>query len=184
VHREVDSDFDYGIGFRSRDRREPDFFEFRHLQDFNRIKLTGGFGYLGGARKRIYFSEPPNPPKTKYSSSHKNAYVYALVNYPESVTITLGTSADFYRGIAVERNQINPKIGLSWTPFPGTNVRGAVFRTLKRSLISSQTIEPTNVAGFSQFFDDDNATDSWRYGLRWIKNGSDHKRAASIPKEI
>ena len=40
-----------------------------------------------------------------------------------------------------------------------------MLRALKRSLISSQTIEPTQVAGFNQFFDGINATDSWRYGL-------------------
>jgi hypothetical protein len=32
-------------------------------------------------------------------------------------------------------------------------------------LISNQTIEPTQVAGFNQFFDDSNGTESWRYGI-------------------
>ena len=35
---------------------------------------------------------------------------------------------------------------------------------MKRTLISDQTLEPTQVAGFNQFYDDFNATDSWRYG--------------------
>jgi hypothetical protein len=39
-----------------------------------------------------------------------------------------------------------------------------VFRTLKRTLITDQTLEPTQVAGFNQFFDDLNATESWCYG--------------------
>ena len=35
---------------------------------------------------------------------------------------------------------------------------------MKRTLITDQTIEPTQVAGFNQFFDDLNGTKSWRYG--------------------
>jgi hypothetical protein len=53
---------------------------------------------------------------------------------------------------------------LVWNPFESTTVRAAVFRTLKRTLITDQTLEPTQVAGFNQFFDDANATDAWRYG--------------------
>jgi outer membrane receptor protein involved in Fe transport len=35
----------------------------------------------------------------------------------------------------------------------------------ERALISSQTIEPTQVAGFNQFFEDGEGTDSQRYGI-------------------
>ena len=44
-------------------------------------------------------------------------------------------------------------------------MRGASFRTLKRTVISSQTIEPTQVAGFNQFFDGANGTDAWRHAI-------------------
>ena len=47
---------------------------------------------------------------------------------------------------------------------PNTTLRAAAFRTLKRTLITDQTLEPTQVAGFNQFFDENNATDAWRYG--------------------
>jgi hypothetical protein len=56
-------------------------------------------------------------------------------------------------------------VGITWNPFVDTTVRGAVLRTLKRTLITDQTLEPTQVAGFNQFFDDFNATQAWRYGL-------------------
>jgi outer membrane receptor protein involved in Fe transport len=42
-------------------------------------------------------------------------------------------------------------------------VRGAVFRTLQRRLVYAQTIEPTQVTGFNQFFDDFPATSAWTY---------------------
>jgi hypothetical protein len=55
-------------------------------------------------------------------------------------------------------------VGFTWNPLPGTTVRAAAFRVLKRTLITNQTVEPTQVAGFNQFFDDANVTEAWRYG--------------------
>jgi hypothetical protein len=52
-----------------------------------------------------------------------------------------------------------------WDVTPTTTLRLAAFRALKRSLIADQTVEPTQVAGFNQFFDDPTATESRRYGI-------------------
>jgi hypothetical protein len=41
----------------------------------------------------------------------------------------------------------------------------AYFETLKRALVTDQTIEPTQVMGFTQFFDDIDGTRSKNYGL-------------------
>jgi outer membrane receptor protein involved in Fe transport len=62
-------------------------------------------------------------------------------------------------------DRFNPKLGFTWNPVPDTTLRVAVFRVVKRSLITNQTLEPTQVAGFNQFFDDDQGTISWRYGI-------------------
>jgi hypothetical protein len=51
-----------------------------------------------------------------------------------------------------------------WTPTVHTTIRTAAFRAAKRSFIAGQTIEPTQVAGFNQFFDDPDGATSWRYG--------------------
>jgi hypothetical protein len=61
-------------------------------------------------------------------------------------------------------DQYNPKFGITWEPIPGTTLRAAAFRGVKRTLITDQTLEPTQVAGFNQFFDDVNGTRAWRYG--------------------
>ncbi|NIS75048.1 MAG: TonB-dependent receptor, partial [Deltaproteobacteria bacterium] len=65
----------------------------------------------------------------------------------------------------IEEEQFNPKFGVTWTPMANTTIRGAVFRTLKRLLITNQTLEPTQVAGFNQFYDDGNGAKAWRYGI-------------------
>ena len=43
-------------------------------------------------------------------------------------------------------------------------MRFAAFRTVKPPLIADRTIQPTQVAGFNQFFDDANGTEGWLYG--------------------
>jgi outer membrane receptor protein involved in Fe transport len=75
-------------------------------------------------------------------------------------------SADFFEGIS-DNDRVNPKLGVMWHPFPSSTLRAALFRVLRRTLIANQTLEPTQVAGFNQFFDDPEGTESWRYGIAW-----------------
>ena len=110
------------------------------------------------------------PEKNDYEIRHPNAYLYSYIILLPNVTLTLGVSADSFDSKHIDVNQVNPKFGLSWNLSPKTTLRVAGFRTLKRSLVSNQTIEPTQVAGFNQFFDDALAADSKRYGI-----GLDHK---------
>lgn len=109
-------------------------------------------------------------------TKHSNAYLYSYLNLVDSMTITVGASGDFYEDEASvtstfgrfdrsqNKDQFNPKFGVTWSLLPGTTLRGAVFRTLKRKLITDQTLEPTQVAGFNQFFDDADAAEAWVYG--------------------
>ncbi len=99
---------------------------------------------------------------------HTNVYLYSYWDLLKNLTVTVGGSGDFFDDDtpgSASTDQFNPKFGILWNPLPDTVLRGAVFRVLKRTLITDQTLEPTQVAGFNQFFDDANATDSWRYGV-------------------
>jgi hypothetical protein len=94
-------------------------------------------------------------------------YIYSYLNPLNNVTFTLGASADFLSGDSPDvgdKDKFNPKFGVTWNPIPSTTLRAAAFRVLKRTLITDQTLEPTQVAGFNQFFDDVNGTESWVYG--------------------
>jgi hypothetical protein len=55
---------------------------------------------------------------------------------------------------------------------PDTTLRAAYFETVKRTTTGGQTIEPTQVAGFNQLFDDFTATKARRWGV-----GIDHKQS-------
>jgi len=93
--------------------------------------------------------------------------VYSYLNFLKNATFTIGGSGDFYDSAkpgSEPQKQFNPKFGVTWNPFPDTTIRGAAFRTFKRTLITDQTLEPTQVAGLNQFYDDFNATKAWVYG--------------------
>jgi tetratricopeptide (TPR) repeat protein len=152
--------------------------EAQYLFHSEKIKITSGIGHFDEDKNTITETiYPPNidlppirPPPISGDKQHTNIYFYSLLNYPRSVTWTLGASADFLEDErssvpALSSDQFNPKFGLMWKPFAKTTLRAAAFRTLNRSLVSNQTLEPTQIAGFNQFFQEFVGTDAWRYGV-------------------
>ena len=148
--------------------------ETQYIYQGNRLSLIAGGGYLTGDNETknistgFLFPFPPLPLSNVDRDDdidQKNIYAYSQIDFPTNVTWTLGASGDFFDDDRNDRNQFNPKFGITWNPTPSTTLRGAAFRTLKRLLVSNQTIEPTQVAGINQFFDDVNATEAWRYGV-------------------
>jgi Tfp pilus assembly protein PilF len=120
---------------------------------------------------------------------HKNAYFYADIPYQETLIVTAGAS---YDDISLDQDteitqtdfvpppptttttsskpkfgvqKLNPKLGVTWMPWENTTLRAAAFRAITRSLVNNQTIEPTQVAGFNQFYSDQTGTKADVYGL-------------------
>lgn len=151
--------------------------ELQYLHRWQHFNLTTGAGHFNVNQERdlttnfdftpVGFGPVSVQTVTQEDTKHTNLYLYSYVNLLRNVTVTLGASGDIFKTQNNEtdsRNQFNPKFGVTWNPFPKTTLRGAVFRVLKRTLVSNQTLEPTQVAGFNQFYDDINSTSSWRYG--------------------
>jgi len=112
-----------------------------------------------------------DPSELEFDIDHYNVYLYSYIDLPLDVTLTAGASGDFFDAKDktggnqdLDEDEFNPKFGITWNPVPSTTIRGAVFRMFKRTLATDQTLEPTQVAGFNQFFDDFNATKAWTYG--------------------
>jgi tetratricopeptide (TPR) repeat protein len=151
--------------------------EVQHLFRSRWVNLVTGVGYfdIHGSLTREFGITIPEltPPfmlvndRQGLDLEHTNIYAYSYVNIVKNVTLTLGASGDITRGESPDTkniNQANPKFGVVWNPFVDTTVRAAAFKVLKRTLITDATIEPTQVAGFNQFYDDFNGTKAWRYG--------------------
>ncbi len=95
----------------------------------------------------------------------KNAYAYGYFDGPASTRWTLGLAVDDVTADTVNRSRLSPKLGVTWSPDGRTTLRAAALRTVKRELIGKGTIEPVQVAGFVQFFDDAIGTRADRYAL-------------------
>jgi len=94
-----------------------------------------------------------------------SAYAYSNIEFPESATWTLGVSYDVYDQEDFNRKIASPKLGLQWDIFENLRLRVVTLRTLKPAPATDRTIQPTQVAGFNQFFDDVNGTEAWLYGV-------------------
>jgi tetratricopeptide (TPR) repeat protein len=148
--------------------------ELQHLYRSRYVNFTTGIGYLktdGTDDTTLFTVLPPPDDVIKISEDggieHINAYIYTYIKPINNLTFTVGASYDSVNMVASinDREQFNPKFGVVWNLLPGTTLRAAAFRVLKRTLVSSQTLEPTQVAGFNQFFDDIFNSKAWRYGV-------------------
>lgn len=99
------------------------------------------------------------------TSEQNNAYIYSNLSFSDSIIWTAGISYDSHKREPVDVDRFNPKAGLQFHITDDLLLRLAYFRTLKRELVANQTLEPTQIAGFNQFFDDIDATRSERYGI-------------------
>ena len=152
--------------------------ELQHLLQRERWNLSSGVGYFHTDAQvdSTLFIYPPYIPDigvdsvaetSPYDVRHLNAYSYARIELLEQMTLTLGLSVDDVSGDfgLDDKTKVNPKLGLVWNPVANTTLRAAAFSTLRRTLSSNQTLEPTQVAGFNQFFDDFDLTEADVYGL-------------------
>jgi tetratricopeptide (TPR) repeat protein len=136
------------------------------------VVIGGGYFHIDGKIDTTATTDfPPPDDVIRYELGtdlrHTNLHAYSTLKPMRSLAVTLGASGDLTDGDSLEmadREEFNPKLGVTWSPWARTTLRAAAFRVMKRTLITDQTLEPTQVAGFNQFFDDINGTTSWRYG--------------------
>ncbi|MGH8563251.1 MAG: FecR domain-containing protein [Gammaproteobacteria bacterium] len=140
--------------------------EIQHLFRGDRFKTISGIGYSRLRDRTLVIRRAPRPSEDSVDRPEDiHGYTYIPVSLGSSATLTLGASYDSYHTAALDTHPINPKFGLIWHILPSTTLRAAAFRVLKRFFVTNQTLEPTQLAGFNQFFDDLDGTDSTRYGF-------------------
>jgi Tfp pilus assembly protein PilF len=110
--------------------------------------------------------------------SHLNAYGYIQwATGPGWPLVQLGLSYDDFSSPVGDQTEWNPKFGLLWSLSGGVTLRAAAFRVLERQIGSDQGLEPTQLAGFNQFFRDANGAVSEGGGLAADFAVSDHVSA-------
>jgi Flp pilus assembly protein TadD len=137
----------------------------------NRFNIVAGGSVLDGSGQLRF----PFPFRTVGADEH-GLWLYGNLTPISALQLTLGGNFDRLRVMVdstevLSRTKFDPKLGVSWDIMPSTTLRAAWFETLKRPLIgdllqrSGQTIEPTQVAGFNQLFDDPPGTQARRWGV-------------------
>jgi tetratricopeptide (TPR) repeat protein len=126
--------------------------ELQRLDQWSGIQVISGVGYIKA-------NEDFPIEQGAIDTYDANAYVYGQWQVPAlDLSLTGGLALDLFKakydfGLpAIDREQLSPKLGLVWSPTDGTTVRGAAFTSLRRPFIGGQTLEPTQVASFNQFF--------------------------------
>jgi Flp pilus assembly protein TadD len=131
--------------------------------------VAGGSAFGGSDQLGPIFFGRPQPITTSQTNEHGIWFYGNLIPDP-ALRLTLGGHFNKLEAF-VNRTQFDPKLGVSWDVLPDTTLRAAWFTSLKRPLVgdpsfrSGQTIEPTQVAGFDQFYDDLNGTKTQRWGV-------------------
>ncbi len=111
--------------------------------------LVSGGGYLDATIETVGVTFLPT------DSSSAFAYTYGRLSDQRGlVDLHLGLNWITVKTLGERLTTTNPKLGAFISPLPGTTVRIAVLQTTRRQTISNETLEPTQVAGFNQFWDD------------------------------
>jgi hypothetical protein len=110
-----------------------------------------------------------------FDSTYISAYLYSYLTYRDFTSI-LGVSYNSLNNDTFsDLKRFNPKLGISWKISDSTTFRASYIESIKKPFAANQTIEPTQVAGFNQLFDDTDSTESRLFGI-----GLDHKFNSSI----
>lgn len=112
---------------------------------------------------------------------YRNAYAYATFRNLARFDLTGGLAfedVDHVSGllpprdsfqvpttVSVSDSQVSPKVGVSFQAGSSTVLRGTAYGHLASGIGRVQSLEPTQVAGFNQIFEDPGGTQSWNYGL-------------------
>lgn len=161
--------------------------EVQEVYAGNGFDLIGGLGYLRFEPEvtgeiTVHLLPPPFPPlvipiEDRESSESHKAYLYANYAANEALTITGGLSYNQCTNPFRDRSGLDPKLGVTWKIAGATEVRAAAFRTVRcvgadpRELAlalpqpASLTIEPTQIAGFNQLFNDSSGSTSDVVGI-------------------
>ena len=145
--------------------------DLQQIWDTPRLSLVAGGSFLEAEDRKqetktttLPFLLPIPSGGTTPADSHR-AYLYSTWHLGNRIDLTAGgaygrvkfseVSSPPFDSAAQSRDALDPKVGLVARVTPTTTLRGAYFETLGGAGNADlESIEPTQVAGFNQLFDD------------------------------
>ena len=140
-------------------------FEAQYLASLGDSKFVAGVAYSDG-RNEFEVTSVIFPVFRPIEPHHYSAYGYWYMPSPGKLPeIQLGLSLDDMSSEIGDQSEVSPKLGLVWSPTDNLTVRASGFRVLKQGFTSAHGLEPTQLAGFNQFYDDPNGAISEGAGI-------------------
>ncbi|MCU7929044.1 MAG: FecR domain-containing protein [Candidatus Thiodiazotropha sp. (ex Dulcina madagascariensis)] len=98
--------------------------------------------------------------------------LYGHFYYDASKVLSLMGGLSFIKEKNIDDDSLNkvyPKVGLQVSPTTNGEIRLAAFRNRVSVILPSlyETLEPTQIFGFNQLYDDIELTDSWNYAVEY-----------------
>jgi len=169
-----------GSVFSTDDQFEDDGYqlEIQHILERKKYNLVAGIGVLHTDVSIVTVSSVDGSvydiSESNFEQDNQNIYLYGDLALSQAFQWTIGAGyADFSQG-QIDVEEFVPKIGVEWNVTDNLRLRSAFFKTVKRPLVVGQTIEPTQVAGFNQLYDDSNGSKSDRFGVGIDMTHSEH----------
>jgi len=145
------------------------------------LSWIAGAGHFDGEQEILGVDFFGNPTAAKADDTFSNAYLQVKLRNTGPVEITAGAAWEDVLApvgllpprdsgigpgeVLFDDSRISGKFGLSYYAASKTVVRATAYNRLAPSVGRLQTLEPTQIAGFNQFFDDPGGTWSLNYGV-------------------
>ncbi|MGD9164297.1 MAG: TonB-dependent receptor [Chromatiales bacterium] len=137
--------------------------ELQYIYQGETLDLVTGIGKAEAEEDTLIMIIAPLPPIYK-DYDQKSAYAYFNLSWLNGTGIFGFDYLDIEEETSFDESEFNPKLGLLWDITENSTVRLAAYRTLRGKMINNQTLAPSQVAGFNQYFDDLFGTKTWHYG--------------------
>ena len=132
-----------------------------------RLNLISGIGLLNSKRVDELTIDGFSLSNEKTNVDFNNVYFYTTFQVNNNLSSQLGISWDDTDTELISDDEVNPKLGFLYDVDENNSIRFAYFETLKRSILADQTIEPTSILGFNQFFDEGEGTKAEQKTVAW-----------------
>jgi tetratricopeptide (TPR) repeat protein len=146
---------------RFEDRERFEAVELQHMVKGASFQLSSGLSFY---KNRTVLED--SAASVELRAIERNLYVLAtFTGLPWGIRPQLGASYDRFEEAGERVSRVNPRLGLLWPMSADTTLRAAYFRTIKRTFVTNQTLQPSQIAGFNLYYDDPNGTLSRRAGV-------------------
>jgi tetratricopeptide (TPR) repeat protein len=145
------------------------------------LTWIAGAGHFDGTQELSGETLFGSPLTLKGDDTFTNGYVYAKFRNIGSLEITTGVSYEDVTApvgllpprdylitpgaLSYDDSRVSPKLGLTGYLGSNTVLRAAAYNRLSPAIGRLQTLEPTQLAGFNQFYNDPGGTWSTNYGV-------------------